>query len=276
MVLAGLVVCGRCGGPAVRSYSPGGATSAPPSNRPRGADPPVGGGAPLEAAAVAELLPSPRPGRVRPAGGDPGGGRADRARPAQQYADRVPRADYEARLAERQYRAVDPDNRRGGGVGARWEVALRALVEAHEAAQRFARHRPAAARPLLKEQLRDVGRALPGWRASGRLSASQQKALLRSLVRHVIVTRPVPDTIEARIVWVSGAVTPVVVHSPILRGADVQPRRGLRGPSPGAGGGRRPRPRDRLPPTGEGYRSPLRPGSRRLGRRARCAGARSR
>ncbi|HEX2172782.1 MAG TPA: recombinase family protein, partial [Dehalococcoidia bacterium] len=37
--------------------------------------------------------------------------RADRARLAQQYADQVARAEYEARLAERQYCAVDPDNR---------------------------------------------------------------------------------------------------------------------------------------------------------------------
>ncbi len=37
----------------------------------------------------------------------------------------------------------------------------------------------------------------------------------------MIVTRPVPDTIEAKVVWVSGAVTPLTVHPPILRGAEV-------------------------------------------------------
>ncbi len=37
--------------------------------------------------------------------------RADHTRLAQQYADQVARATYEARLAQRQYQAVDPDNR---------------------------------------------------------------------------------------------------------------------------------------------------------------------
>ena len=44
---------------------------------------------------------------------------------------------------------------------------------------------------------------------------------MRRLIRRVIVTRPIPDTTEAKIVWVSGAVTPLTVHPPILRGADV-------------------------------------------------------
>jgi hypothetical protein len=45
--------------------------------------------------------------------------------------------------------------------------------------------------------------------------------VLRSLIRRVIVTRPTADTIEARVVWVSGAVTPLSAHPPILRGSDV-------------------------------------------------------
>ena len=55
------------------------------------------------------------------------------------YADQVARAEYEARLAQRQYLAADPDNRLvAGELERRWELALRALAEAHEAAERFA------------------------------------------------------------------------------------------------------------------------------------------
>ena len=62
---------------------------------------------------------------------------------AQQYADQVTRAEYEARLAERQYQAVDPDNRLvAGEVERRWELALRAVAEAREAAERFATQPP--------------------------------------------------------------------------------------------------------------------------------------
>jgi hypothetical protein len=44
---------------------------------------------------------------------------------------------------------------------------------------------------------------------------------VRSLIRRIVVTRPVPDTVEAKVVWVSGAVTPLQVHPPILRQTDV-------------------------------------------------------
>ena len=37
--------------------------------------------------------------------------RADYAHVVQQYPEQVTRAEYEARLAQRQYQAVDPDNR---------------------------------------------------------------------------------------------------------------------------------------------------------------------
>src|SRR5260370_1252776 len=49
----------------------------------------------------------------------------------------------------------------------------------------------------------------------------EQIGLVRSLIRRIIVTRPTPDTVEARVVWVSGAVTPFSVHPPISRGSDV-------------------------------------------------------
>ncbi len=67
----------------------------------------------------------------------------------------------------------------------------------------------------MKAQLRDLGRHLPELWASGRLTPAQQKEVLRSLIRRVIVTRPTPDTVEERRVWVSGAVTPFSVHPPI-------------------------------------------------------------
>jgi DNA invertase Pin-like site-specific DNA recombinase len=142
---------------------------------------------------------------------------ADRDRLTHHHTDQVARAEYEARLAERQYHAIDPENRLvAAELERRWEVALRAVVEAREAAERFAQQLPEPTlEPGLAAQLRDVGRSLPELWASGRLTPAQQKELLRSLIRRVIVTRPVPDTLEARIVWVSGAVTPLTLRPPI-------------------------------------------------------------
>jgi hypothetical protein len=138
----------------------------------------------------------------------------ERDRLARQYADQVKRAEYEARLAQRQYQAVDPDNRLvAGELERRWELTLRALAEARETAERFSQTPPAAGLdPVLRQQLRDLGQELPALWASGRLTAAHQKTLLRSLIHRVILSRPAPETIEIKVVWVSGAFS--VLHVP--------------------------------------------------------------
>jgi hypothetical protein len=145
------------------------------------------------------------------------------ARLVQQHADQVARADYEARLARKQYDAVDPENRLvAAELERRWELALRALAEAREAAERVAAQ-PAAPtlEPALKVQLRALGTHLPGLWDSGRLRPEQKKQLLRTLIRRVVLLRPVPDQVEVKIVWISGAVTVATVRPPVLHEADV-------------------------------------------------------
>jgi DNA invertase Pin-like site-specific DNA recombinase len=148
---------------------------------------------------------------------------ADHERLAQHYADQVKRAAYDAKLAERQYQAVDPDNRLvTGELERRWEMALRALQEAREAQERFVAMPPTPPLdPVLRAQLDDLGRQLPALWTSGRLTPAQQKELLRSLIRRVVLTRPQRDTVEANVVWVSGAMTPLVIHPPVWRLADL-------------------------------------------------------
>jgi hypothetical protein len=102
----------------------------------------------------------------------------------------------------------------------RWELALRVLAEAHEAAQRFADEPPAPSLdPTLAEQLRDLSTRLPSLWESGRLRPEQQKELLRSLIRRVVLNRPAPATIDVTIVWVSGAITRLTVEPTV--GANV-------------------------------------------------------
>lgn len=149
--------------------------------------------------------------------------RAAHARLAQQYADQLARAEYEVRLAERQYQAVDPDNRLvAAELERRWELALRARVEAREAAERFnAQPIEPDLDPALRTQLADLGTHLPVLWDSGRLDPAQKKELLRSLIRRVILTRPTKDTVEVKIVWVSGAITPLTMHPALLRVKDL-------------------------------------------------------
>jgi hypothetical protein len=149
--------------------------------------------------------------------------RAERAQLVQQHADQVSRAEYEARLAERQYRAVDPENRLvAAELERRWELALRALADARKEAERFSHAPPdTELNPALRAQLQDLSKELPTLWASGQLSPAQQKELLRSLMRRVVLIRPSPDAVEIKIVWVSGAMSRLVIHPPIHRAKDV-------------------------------------------------------
>jgi hypothetical protein len=144
--------------------------------------------------------------------------RQDQKRLERQHADQVKRAEYEGRLAEKRYRSVDPENRLvAAGLERDWETALRDLAEAREAAERFERTPPVPALDLaLRTQLEDLGKRLPELWESGRLSPSQKKELLRSLIRRVVLSRPEQDAVEAKIVWVSGAYSVVRVNPPVL------------------------------------------------------------
>jgi DNA invertase Pin-like site-specific DNA recombinase len=148
---------------------------------------------------------------------------ADRERLLEHHQDSVKAARYEARLAEKRYRSVDPENRLvAGELEKGWEAALRTLAEAEEAAGRFERERPRTdLDPALRAGLADLGRCLPELWDGGRLSAEHKKELLRSLIRRTVLSRPKPDSTEIRVVWVSGAVSTLSVGQPLRRARDL-------------------------------------------------------
>lgn len=142
--------------------------------------------------------------------------REDRAQLERQWQERRKRAGYEARLAQRQYDAVDPDNRLvAGELERRWEEKLRQVQQTEEAYDHFQQTPwPDRVPPPLRALFREVNRRLPElWPA---LSNSQKKELLRSLISQVIITRPVPERIDVRIVWISGCYTDRTTRTPIL------------------------------------------------------------
>jgi DNA invertase Pin-like site-specific DNA recombinase len=149
---------------------------------------------------------------------------ADRERLLKHHHDSVKAATYEVRLAEKRYRSVDPDNRLvAAELEKGWEIALRSLSEAREAAESFEReHQRTALDPALREQLADFGKHLPKLWESGKLCVEHKKELLRSLISRVILSRPEQQNIEARIVWISGAVSTLSVRTPIRRARDLR------------------------------------------------------
>jgi hypothetical protein len=149
--------------------------------------------------------------------------RRDQERLQRQHAEQVKRAQYEAGLAQRQYLAVDPENRLvAAELERRWEAALQTLAAVREAAERVGREAPAAVlEPALADQLRDLGPRRPALWTSGRLTPAQKKDLLRSLIRRIILTRPVAATVAMKIVWVSGAYSELLLHPAVQRTADL-------------------------------------------------------
>jgi DNA invertase Pin-like site-specific DNA recombinase len=219
-VLAGLAVCGCCGHQMRVVYKPQVRYTCEAMRKSHDAERCLYlEGAGIEEAVVGAFFEALQPAELDLLDEVLAQRRADHTRVLQQYAERVAQAEYEVRLAQRQYEAVDPDNRLvAAELERRWERALRALAEAREAAERAAHEEdePVIA-PELRRQLTDLGRHLPALWASGRLTPEQQKELLRSLIRRVILTRPVPDEVHIKIVWISGAVTPLLIHPRLLR-----------------------------------------------------------
>ncbi|WJW67577.1 hypothetical protein OZ401_000844 [Candidatus Chlorohelix allophototropha] len=137
--------------------------------------------------------------------------------------EKLKRAQYGVQLAERQYSLVDPENRLvAGELEKRWENALIALKEIQEGYRRFeTAHYPVTLPTELKEQFRRISESLPELWQSGQLDNAQKKDLLRSLVAKVIVDRVKSDTLELRVVWISGHYTKLEVNPPIHRTRDL-------------------------------------------------------
>jgi DNA invertase Pin-like site-specific DNA recombinase len=224
-LLGGLVVCSRCGHQMRVTYKPRQRYTCTALAASYGAATCLHvDGASLDAAVVDAFFAALAPAELDLLEEVLAAQQVDQARLLQYYKDQITRAEYEAGLAQRQYQAVDPDYRLvAAELERRWELALQALAEARAAAEQFTRQPPAPGlAPEMQAQLRDLGRTLPDLWRQGQLTPEQQKALLRSLIRRVMIRRPFPDTIEAKVVWVSGAVSPLQVHPPILRQSDVR------------------------------------------------------
>jgi DNA invertase Pin-like site-specific DNA recombinase len=130
------------------------------------------------------------------------------------------RLRYQARLAERQYKQADPDNRLvAAELERRWEAALRELQQAEEALRRDEEQpsTPEGLSPEEREAFLGAGREIPSLWRQGLLSPPQQKAFLRCLVDKVVAHRSAPDMLQVRIIWRGGDATTAAV--PVTVGA---------------------------------------------------------
>jgi DNA invertase Pin-like site-specific DNA recombinase len=129
---------------------------------------------------------------------------------------RIERARYEAQRAQRQYDAIEPENRLvARSLETRWDTALRVLEQLE---QEYAVARRTELLPLDEAErraVRDLAEDLPAlWRAATTTDVDR-KRLLRLVVTEVVLTVDAERRrAEATIVWSGGATTRHEVRRP--------------------------------------------------------------
>lgn len=128
---------------------------------------------------------------------------------AAQWQARIEQARYEARRAERRYKAVDPENRVVARTLEReWEARLVDLEEVERQYANTRRERRVELSAADREALRAIARDLPAVWRSETTTPSERKAMLR-LVIEVITLEPIDlpkRTTRVRVQWRSGVI----------------------------------------------------------------------
>jgi hypothetical protein len=143
----------------------------------------------------------------------------ERTRLDEQWRAELERAGYEAQLAERSYRAVDPENRLvARTLELRWEDALRHEQELDEGYDRFRRESPRRLTPQELGRIRALADDIPSlWNAAD-TPAADRKEIVRALVERVTVSMPGDaENVVVRIQWIGGTSTEHAVRRPISR-----------------------------------------------------------
>ena len=139
---------------------------------------------------------------------------------AQAFRARMEQAAYEARRAERRYKAVDPDNRVVARTLEReWEEKLQAVAELEQQYARARKERRVELSEEDRRRIRALGRDLPQvWRAPT-TTVADRKAMLRMVIE-AIALHPVevPRRVtEVKVQWQGGQVTELEVPRPSRR-----------------------------------------------------------
>lgn len=132
----------------------------------------------------------------------------------EQWRLRIERARYEARHAERRYKAVDPDNRVvARTLEAQWEGKLRELADAEREHERARARKKVVLSDADRQRILSLARDLPRVWRSPSTTNQQRKNLLRILLREVTLTPidvPRRET-RVQVLWESGTVTQLYV-----------------------------------------------------------------
>jgi len=222
-LLAGLVVCGRCGLRMAAAYNNNGSGlryscchNAIAYGRARCQT--LTGG-PLDAFVSALVLQALEPAALEVSLQVAADVEAQRHTLQQHWQQRLERAQYAVERADRQYRAVEPENRLVARTLERqWEEALAAQEALHADYRRFLVDQPMTLSAPEREAIRRLAQDIPvRWQASSTTVADRQ-AIMRQLVERVVVTlQGESEKVDVVVHWMGGHQSPATMIRPVAR-----------------------------------------------------------
>jgi DNA invertase Pin-like site-specific DNA recombinase len=225
-ILAGLVVCGRCGHRMLVSYGTSGGASKAMTLRYNcqreaidyGGDPCQSlAGAALESFVVERLLLAVSPASLELSLAATTDMERERKQLDAHWQQRLTRQRYEVEQARRQYAAVDPEHRLvARELERRWDAALRAEEELAAEHTRFQRDCPTQLSPEERQQVLTLAHDLPAlWHADSTTPQDRQM-IARLLLEQVTVTvEGHSDRVEVELRWAGGFLSRHTLSRPV-------------------------------------------------------------
>jgi hypothetical protein len=129
-----------------------------------------------------------------------------RQQQALQLRQNLERATYEANRAQRQFHAVEPENRLvARTLEARWEAALKQQRAAADAFEAFQRAKPIELTAAERRSLQELSCDIPALWDAPETTARQRQEIVRCLIERVaIAVRPGEQIVDVLIRWAGG------------------------------------------------------------------------
>jgi DNA invertase Pin-like site-specific DNA recombinase len=149
---------------------------------------------------------------------------AERAQLHRHWQQRLERARYEAERAQRQYDAIEPENRLVARTLERqWEAALQAEVQLQGEYARLQAQQPATLGDVERQAIRRLAADIPALWHAPTTTAADRQAIIRQLLERVVVTvQGESERVDVQLYWVGGHATSATLIRPVAR---LEPRR---------------------------------------------------
>jgi DNA invertase Pin-like site-specific DNA recombinase len=217
-VLAGLVVCGRCGRRMLVGYYNTGRASKPKTLRYSCHRDAIDygeekcqslSGAALESMVIERLLQAVTPASLELSLAAAEDIERDRRQLDEHWRQRLVRSRYDVEQARRQYTAVDPEHRLvARELERRWDDAIRADEQLQVDYEQFQRQHPAQLTLHEREQIRALAHDLPALWAADSTTPQDRQTIARLLLDEAVVTvEGESDRTEVELRWAGGFVS---------------------------------------------------------------------